>query len=358
MIVNKYSVLSLFVDSLNLALAVVLAITASWAAWRIRRGHHVGHHVPMVVVGGELGASRAEQSIHLATLLAVVCLAILVIGWPLLYAMLDSFVPEIPGAMCIYGVTKLMPVANALVQTARPALIFLLGAWLLLESLRRQSGLPPRRSRGMLALVFLAGLLAVGQGTELYYIVKVDSLKPVSCCCCCGGGGSAKVQPAAYYLPWAQAGGASRAVVNGLFFAGMPLLAVWLLVQARRGSPRSKPLGLAESGLLLAAAVGLATAALLAFSEILAPLLMRLPFHHCLYCLLFNGRAPDAPLIVGNMVIGSFAAGWAAVLQAALQAESPAAAAWSWHRCLCRIGATTLIASVLMVAIHLAVYSG
>jgi hypothetical protein len=346
MIVNKYSVLSLFVDSLGLVLAVVLATTASWAAWRIHRGR------------GELDASRAEQSIHLATLVAMVCLAILVIGWPLLYAMLDSFVPEIPGAMCIYGVTKVMPVANALVQAARPALIYVLGAWLLLESMRRQSGLRARRSRGMIALVLLAGLLAIGQGAEIYYVVKVDSLNEVSCCCCCGGGGSAKLQPAAFYLPWAQAGGASRAVVSGLFFVGVPLLAVWLLVKSWRGAPRSTRLACAESTLLLLAAAGLASAALLALAEVLAPLLMRLPFHHCLYCLLFNGRAPDAPLIVGNLVVGSFTAGWAAVLQAALQSESPAAAAWYWHRRLCRIGAATLTASVLMVAIHLAVYHG
>jgi hypothetical protein len=346
MIVNKYSVLSLFVDSLGLALAAVLALSAAWAARRIRRSR------------GELDADRAEQTIHLATLVAMVCLAILVIGWPLLYAMLDSFVPEIPGAMCIYGVTKVMPVANALVQAARPALIFLLGAWLLLESMRRQSGLPARRSRGMIALVLLAGLLSVGQGTEIYYIVNLDSLNPVSCCCCCGGGGSAKLQPAAYYLPWAEAGRAGRAAINALFFAGAPLLAGWLLLRARRGAPRSRRLALLESTLLLAAAVGLASAALLVFSEVLAPLLMRLPFHHCLYCLLFNRRAPDAPLIVANVVVGCFTAGWAAVLQAALQTESPAAAAWHWHRCLCRIGAATLAASVLMVVIHLAVYRG
>ncbi len=344
MIVNKYSVLSLFVDSLGLALAAVLAITASWAARRIRRTH------------AELDASRAEQSIHLATLVATVCLAILVIGWPLLYAMLDSFVPEIPGAMCIYGVTKVMPVANALVQAARPVLIFLLGAWLLLESMHRQSGLPERRSRGMIALAVLAGLLAAGQGTEIYYIVKVDSLNPVSCCCC--GAGSAKLQPATYYLPWDQAGGTGRTIIGGLFFAGLPLLAVWMLIEARRGARRSKRLAWAESALLLVAAVGLGSVALLALAEVLAPLLMRLPFHHCLYCLLFNGRAPDAPLIMGNLAVGIFAAGWAAVLQAALRSESPAAAAWHWHRRLCRIGAATLTASALMVAIHLAVYRG
>jgi len=346
MIVNKYSVLSLFVDALGLVLAVVLAISASWAARRIGRGR------------GELDASRAEQSIHLATLVAMVCLVFLVIGWPLLYAMLDSFVPEIPGAMCIYGVTKVMPVANALVQAARPALIFLLGAWLLVESVRRQSGQRARRSRGMIALVVLAGMLAGGQGAEIYYIVKVDSLNQVSCCCCCGGGGSAKLQPAAFYLPWAQTGGASRAAVSGLFFAGAPLLAAWLLVEARRGAPRSKRSAWTQSAVLLLAAVGLASASLLVFSEVLAPLLMRLPFHHCLYCLLFNGRVPDAPLIVGNLAVGSFSAGWAAVLQAAMQFDSPASAAWQWHRRLCRVGAATLTASVLMVAIHMAVYHG
>ncbi|MGA2033503.1 MAG: hypothetical protein ABSG68_14705, partial [Thermoguttaceae bacterium] len=95
MIVNKYSVLWLFLSALGLALAGALVATAAWAARRIAARS-----------GGELDASRAERSQHLATLVATVALALLVIGWPLLYAMLDSFVPEIPGAMCIYGVTK------------------------------------------------------------------------------------------------------------------------------------------------------------------------------------------------------------------------------------------------------------
>ena len=70
MIVNKYSILMLFIAALGLALAGVLAATALWAAWRIRRSR------------GEQEASGAERSMHLATLVAVVCLAILMIGWP------------------------------------------------------------------------------------------------------------------------------------------------------------------------------------------------------------------------------------------------------------------------------------
>ena len=61
MIVNKYSILMLFIAALGLALAGVLAATALWAAWRIRGSR------------GEQEASGAERSIHLATLVAVVC---------------------------------------------------------------------------------------------------------------------------------------------------------------------------------------------------------------------------------------------------------------------------------------------
>ena len=109
---------------------------------------------------------------------------------------------------------------------------------------------------------------------------------------------------------------------------------------------------------LLAVAVGLTLASLLEFSEVLAPLLMRLPFHHCLYCLLLNGRAPDSPLMVANVMIGGFAAGWAAVLGVALPMGSSPPAALRLHRRLCIVGATGLLASVLMVVIHLAVYHG
>jgi hypothetical protein len=345
MIVNKYSVLSLFVESVGLVLAAGLAAAASWAALRIRRGQ------------GEIEASRAERRMHLATLVAVVSLTVLVLGWPLLYAMLNSFVPEIPGAMCIYGVTKIMPAMNAVVQASKPAMVFLLGGWVLLDALRRRSGTPPRRMRGMLSLVIVAGLLATAHGAELYYVANMSSLNTVSCCCC-GGGQIAKLEPPTYYLPWTLPGPAREAILNTLFFGGVPLVALWLLVRSRRQAPRSGKSALAENTLLLSAVAGLAAGAVWEFSEVLAPLLMRLPLHHCLYCLLFNGLDPDAPLIVGNMLIGIFAAGWVAVLGLAFRAECSSSTAWRWQRRLCLIGATTLLASVLMVAIHLAVYHG
>jgi hypothetical protein len=346
MIVNAYSILMLFMAGLGLVLAGMLVGASLKAAWRIRRSR------------GHPESSAAERSAHLAALVAAVCLAILVIGWPLLYAMLASFVPEVPGAMCIYGVTRVMPGTAALIQVARPAAIFVLGAWLLLEHVRRQSGALLRRSAGMLALAGSACLVACACGAELYYVLNMNSLNEVSCCSHCARRTSAKLEAAEHYLPWGLPGPQRRAVLNGFFVAGVPLLAVWLLAQSRRPALRRKGWALARGALLLVTAAGLGFAWLLEFSEVLAPLLMRLPFHHCLYCLLFNGKVPDSPLMVGNLALGVLFAGWAAILEVASSGASPGPAAPVLERRLCLLGATTLAAGLLMVGIHLIVNHG
>jgi hypothetical protein len=342
-IVNHYSVLMLFVSALGLVVAAVLGGAAVWAAGRIRHAR------------GEQDFSAAERSVYLAALTAVVCLAVLLVSWPLFYAMLGSFVPEIPGAMCIYGVTRVMPAMAAGIQAAHPAMIFLLGAWLLLEYARRQSCRPPRRSAGMLALASVAALVAGTWGAELYYIVNMRSLNGVSCCSRYGDSGDVKLQTPSYYLPWELPAAERRAVLNALFFAGLPLLALWLLIPASGDPRRRRALRLAANAALLAASLGLGLAALLEFSEVLSPLLMRLPFHHCLYCLVGNGRVPDAPLILGNLGVGIFAAGWTAILGGAIQLGSPPPAVLQLRRRVSLLAATALLASVLMVAIHLAV---
>lgn len=343
MIVNHYSVLMLFMSALGLALAGVLAATALAAARRIRRSRD------------QQQTSEAERSVHLATLVAIVCLTILVVGWPLLYAMLGSFVPEIPGAMCVYGVTKVMPITTTVIQAAKPAVVFVLGAWLLLEYVRRRSGLPPRRSRGMFALAAVAVMMAAAHGAELYYVLNMESLNEVSCCSSYGQSAAAKLQAPSYYLPWALPERARSITLTALFFAGIPLLALWLLVRAPQRMARPKWSTPVQNAALLAASAGLGLACWWAIAEVFAPRLMRLPFHHCLYCLVMGGRVPDAPLMVANLAVGLFCAGWAAVLGTTLQSRALAPAASRLHRRVCMLGATTLAASVLMVVMHLAV---
>jgi hypothetical protein len=343
MIINKYSVLMIFMASLGLVLAAVLAATALVVAVRIRRSR------------SERDDSLAERFLHLATLVATVCLPILILNSAIFYATLASFVPEVPGAMCIYGVTRVMPSTTVFIQIAVPIAIFVLGAWLLLEHARRQSGTRARRLAGIFVLVFTAGLVAAVNGAELYYVFSMNSLNEVSCCSRGGEQSGPELRPAAYYLPWDMPAADRRTALSVVFFTAVPFLALWLLWRTRSRVLPPSSIGMMENGTLLIAAIGLAFVSVLAFSEVLSPLLMRLPFHHCVYCLLSNGQAPDAPLIVGNLAIGIFAAGWAAILGATSCAEPPPAATLQLNNRLCRIGMTTLLASELMVAIHLAI---
>ena len=198
-------------------------------------------------------------------------------------------------------------------------------------------------------------LVAVVNGAELYYVFNMSSLNEVSCCSSRGQQSGPQLQPAAFYLPWDMPAADRRTSLNVTFFAAVPLLAFWLLWRSRRRVQFRPSIGLMETGLLLTAAIVLPIVSVSEFSEVLSPLLMRLPFHHCIYCLVSNGQVPDAPIIVGNLAVGIFATGWAAILGAVLCVEVPPTATLQLHDRLCRIGLATLLSSVLMIAIHLAI---
>ena len=64
--------------------------------------------------------SKFEQKGYLVFLLACVTLSIRMIVWPWFYFMLQSFVSEIPGAMCMFGVTQILPSTVTFLQIIKP----------------------------------------------------------------------------------------------------------------------------------------------------------------------------------------------------------------------------------------------
>jgi len=89
------------------------------------------------------------------------------------------------------------------------------------------------------------------------------------------------------------------------------------------------------------------------FIENIAPKLMQLPYHHCIYCFMGNGIVPDAPIMLGLFVIGTFAIGWMVILR--LQCKNGEARLIT-ERLLLKVNnlsAFCLLASVIMVTIHL-----
>src|SRR5579885_2571782 len=158
MILNAYAVLDAFVSLLRLGLGLsILYLGAfAWRTWRRNRE--------------SVNGPSSEDRLHLLLLLAGVMLWLNVLSWPTFYLLLQSYVPEWPGVMCIYGVTRigtgslgfsrfLPPLVTAL-EMLKPGLVFLSGAWFVLYRINRRTDNAPLTGR-VLALLVAPGSLAV-----------------------------------------------------------------------------------------------------------------------------------------------------------------------------------------------------
>ena len=94
MILNSYAVLIAFVGLLRLLIGL-LVVGASTAAWRARGRP-----------GPPDGQTAVENRGYLLFLLTLLLIGLNLASWPLLYLLLQSYLPEWPGVMCICGVTQ------------------------------------------------------------------------------------------------------------------------------------------------------------------------------------------------------------------------------------------------------------
>jgi hypothetical protein len=305
MILNAYAVLDFLLSATRLGLGLlVLGLgVAAWRAWS-RRGP------------SPEGRKALEDRCYLLFLLAGLMLTLNVVSWPLLYLLLQSYVPEWPGVMCVYGVTRigtgslgparfLPPLLTAL-QLAKPALVFLSGAWGVLYVLNRQTITAPLTGRVLGVLLAAALLGTFDAGAELTYlgIPKKEDLPNRGCCTvpfdassdspgvlaatALGAGEEHQV----WFHFYAVNGGMVLALGAAVLAGRRRLTTAWLV-----------PLSLAAVLSVAASAVFLV--------EVAAPRLLHLPYHRCPYDLI--PKAPESLVAVALFLVGAYAVGWAGV---------------------------------------------
>jgi hypothetical protein len=267
MILNAYAVLDAATALLRLLLG--LAVTALafslWRRWSAR-----------------LPSERRgwlEDRSYFLFLLANLLLVLSVVSWPLLYLLLQSYVPQWPGVMCIYGVTQVgagsigpsrfLPGLLAALQVLKPALVFLAGAW------------------------FGAYLL----------IPKQEEFLSTGCCTATF---DAEDHASGFFAAsWSEQAGPWIGEAYCVANAGMALalLGYILLPAWRQSGWRLAPLGL---GSLLSWPING-----LFLIVVAAPRLLHLAHHHCPYDLL--PAVPESVVAGALFVLGSFCVGWACV---------------------------------------------
>src|SRR5437016_3685004 len=95
MILNSYAVVDAFLSLLRLALALWVIGLGGFAWWASRRPVNPEQRKGL------------EDRTYLVCMLGLLLLALNLASWPVLYLLLQSYVPQWPGVMCIYGVTRI-----------------------------------------------------------------------------------------------------------------------------------------------------------------------------------------------------------------------------------------------------------
>lgn len=302
MILNAYAVLDLFVALLRLGLAVLLLglATSACRAW--------SRPAP------DADDTRAlEDRCYLLYLLAGLLLILNVLSWPLLYLLLQSYVPEWPGVMCIYGVLRIgagspgpsryLPPLISSLQGTKPALVFVSGAWFVLYLLNRATRTAPLTGRLLSVLLVLALLATADAAGEITYLSIPKKEQHLARGCCTG-----VTDTHSRFSPQALVNADHTSWLYAVYYGantGLVLVLGRCVALSRRRVPRRwLPV------LLLAAAASIVVNGVFV-SEAVAPRLLHLPYHHCPYDLL--PRAPESLAAVALFVAAAFAVGWACV---------------------------------------------
>lgn len=303
MILNTYAVLALLVTAARLLLGVTVVVVGLVGWWRFRAP------IP--------ASEQALQGGHVFLFqLAVILPGLNVASWFLLYLLLQSYVPEWPGVMCIYGVTRIgqgsvgparfLPMLLTALQILEPVVVFLSGAWLVLHLLNRSTRTAPLTGRVLLLLAALglAATMSAALNGAYLFIPKKEEALSTGCCTVA----FAEAAMPSRFTPAMLLGEQHRPLLSAACYVANGVLALGLLdflLRPRLPAARRRLFALLLGALL---ALPLSTVFLV---EVAAPTLLGLPYHHCPYDLV--SEVPEAIVGVVLYLFGGFFVGWAFV---------------------------------------------
>jgi hypothetical protein len=251
--------------------------------------------------------SRAQDRLHLCYLFLSTAFLIRLASWPLFYLLLHSLIPVVPGAMCIYGVTRVMPAFVTLLQILKPLAFFLIGGWLILYRLDLSLKTRSLVKEGARFLIVVSVVAVLDSLAELVFVFGFSPPGvAVSCCTAVAD----IVVPSAPLRPLAFFDARHLQILLACFFGfGLGSIALTGLLLIRKSITN-----ISRSLLFLLALLATMNVASTygAYREYWGPRLMNLPDHHCLYCLL--QYRPTSIFILGVFILGSFSAIWPLLL--------------------------------------------
>jgi len=289
--------------------------------------------------------TSTENRLYLAFLLVAGALLCRGLGWPLFYLMLQSFIPDVPGAMCIFGTTQVMPVLIRSLEVLKPILFFLIGAWFILYGIDRSTkaySLTKRKFLFFWVLCVLAGLDAIGD--MALAITYAPPGIPVTCCTVIGDIQFPVARIKTPPILGTRGGELGTVLYHGIHIFSVGIIAALLITKRWKASAKGHTGALWLSLLL---AIGGMVITCIAMIDRIGPTLMELPHHHCPYCLL--QYVPVSIAFLGLELLGVFSLGWAFIAGTLGRTEETKAISSERVRKLWKLASFCLLASWVIV---------
>jgi hypothetical protein len=246
-----------------------------------------------------------EDRSYLVLLMMVIVLMVRLISWPLFYVTLQSFISDIEGAMCIFGVTQVKVGLTRFLESLKPITFFLIGGWLILHVLDKATKTSPLMRRKIFFLSVISLLVLIDSLGDIFLILGIAPESLVSCCTTITdiSNRPTRTTPLSIFGPEY-----ARPLQSLFFITHLALIGIIGITLKSKTLEitflRRRPI----LGLLFLFAILNAFIFLLSQIEVFAPRMMHLPFHHCLYCLW--QYVPDSIVMYLFFILGTFSVGW------------------------------------------------
>jgi len=332
MILNALSITMIFIGVLSALLAIWGGISSLILYRKLKRPSRPEEKTSL------------EDRSYLVFLIMVIVLLIRLINWPLFYITLQSFISDIEGAMCIFGVTQVKVSLTRFLEFLKPITFFLIGGWLILHILDRATKTSPLIKRELLLLSVISLLVLIDSMGDILLMIGIAPESLVSCCTTVTDilNRPTRTTPESFFGPeYARP-------LQAFFFITHLTLIGFIGVSLKFRIFRRLILGLLSLFAILNAFVFL-----LSQIEVFAPRMMHLPFHHCIYCLW--QYVPDSIVMYLLFILGTFSVGWGFTTELFGRQGEAADLLPGYLRKIYSFAFFLLLASLIMLIIHLLV---
>ena len=340
MILNVFSIIEIFINMISLIVMGWSGILAFIIVLRWKRSQSPSER------------SSLEDISYLVLLSAIVVLGIRLLNWPLFYACLQSFVPDIEGAMCIFGVTQVKRVLTNISEIIKPISFFLAGAWLIVHQLDQKTKTASLMSTKLIFLVIMSLFIIIESLIDIILMIQISPGKIVSCCTTVTDilNRQTRLVPKVILGP-------KYSLILGFAFYILTILQIFFLYICLKiiSSNNNFRWRLSVLGFMFFFSICNSVLFILSQIEFFAPKIMGLPFHHCLYCLW--QYVPDTILMYSLFILGTSAIGWSFFIDLVARSKETIKYVADYICNLYKLAMFCLTACILMNSVHILICS-